>query len=162
MIEKKKKKTTLGIKPVNIFIRTIGVIGSIVTITLAVIYLQFTLFLISVLSLISIILTVFLSITVKRLKGMRKEYNELVGEYNKLVNEYNFASENRETLSGMVEDKNKEIEEIKFILNQRDSVISVLWFFYESDLEDKPNRKDLKHAMQIESDQVIIDEKQRI
>lgn len=161
MIEKKKKKTTLGIKPVNIFIRTIGVIGSIVTITLAVIYLQFTLFLISVLSLISIILTVFLSITVKRLKEMRKEYNELVGEYNKLADECDFANDNRETLSNMVDEKNDEIDKLRLVLTRKRITINLLLFFYSLESSNRPTKKELKQAIENE-EQVIIDEQKGI
>ena len=162
MFEKKEEKITFGIKPVAVFINIIGVVGSIITITLAIIYLNTELVIISILALALIFLLVFLVIMFRRLKEMKDEYNELIIDYNDLVNAHNFANENRDTLQGMVEDKNDELAHFKFEMERNKSIINVLWFFYSSKPDEKPDRQELKNAMQIENGQVINDEKQRI
>ena len=162
MFVKKEEKTTLGIKPVSVFINIIGVIGSIITIILAIIYLNAKLVIISILALTLVFSLVFLAIVSKRLREMKDEYNGLIIDYNTLVDTHNFANENREALQGMIEDKNGELDYFKFELDRSKSIINVLWFFYSSTPDEKPDRKELKTAMQIENGQVINDEKQGI
>jgi len=155
MFGKKEGKTTLGIKPLNVFSNTIGVVGSIITIALAIIYLNTELAIISVLALALIFTLVFLAVIFGRLKKIKDEYNELTMNYNDLVDKHKFANENRETLQGIIEDKNDELSQLKFQLGKSEYVNNVLWFFYSSKSDKKPSEHDLKNAMQIEGGQVI-------
>lgn len=162
MLEKKSEKTTLGIKPGKVFISIIGVLGSIITITLFIIFLNITQMIISTLVLGLIFSITYLIIIFLRLKGMKNEYNELIIDYNKLVDVQEFANDNRHTLENMVDEKNDELEILKVDNQQKDSIIHILWFFYPDRSEKVPERKELQNAMKIKQNQVIDDEKNGI
>jgi len=151
MYVKKEGKTKLGIKPVAVFIKIIGVVGSIITIILAIIYLSTELVIISILALALIFSLVYLIIMYKQLTEAKDEYNELITNYNDLVNAHNFANENRKALEGMIENKNEELGHFKSEFERSKSIINVLWFFYSTKPEEKPDKQELENAMQIEN-----------
>lgn len=145
----KKERETLGINPGKIFISTIGVIGSLVSIALAIIYFEILYVIISLLILISIFISVYFIISINQLRKMKDDYN-------KLVREYNAIKDNRDTLESMVEDKNSEIDSIKSNISHKDSTIALLlWFMYTGKKDNVPNKKELMDALKIQNNQVI-------
>lgn len=156
MINKVEKKTTLGINSGKIFISTVGVIGSLLSIVVVIIYFDFLYVIISVLCLTVVFSIVYIVAMINQLRVARNEYNQLVDEYNTLL-------DNRDTLQGIVEDKNTEIGNIKTNLRQKDFIINfLLRFLYSSESRHNLDKEELINGLQIENEQVMNFEKERI
>lgn len=152
-MKKKKPMKSLGINPLPIILTIIGLVASIVTI-ITFIKLQYSTYLIVNFLVASLIGVVFYIIF------LIFKLNKIKIKYNDLLEQNNHANENRETLVGLIKEKNNELDNYQDEIKILNAVNRMLYTLYSIPVESnsRPNKEDVKKVMQIEMDEVIKDE----
>ncbi|WP_433958888.1 hypothetical protein [Cytobacillus horneckiae] len=154
MSNDKYEKINYEIYPLKTMNTSLGLIASIITIYLLIFLFNGFWLTISIMILIIILLSIFLIKFFLRLRTIKNSYNEIVTEVNQ-------ASDNRETLANIVNEKNKELDSLRYeiqVANFKLKFLLELWYS-----ENKlPNRKIVETAFQINEKGIEDHEESRI